>query len=211
MQSLPCRLLNVTISGVLLDWGGVFTVGNFHRRLIHRLAEQFGVEVGKVEQAYRSRQRRIMLGEWSLSTFWANLSAALGIWAPIDTFETIFVASVAPRWEMYELLQALPPELRVGMLSNNFPVVSDYLRAEGSFERFDAVVFSNEVGAIKPEPRIFEIALERMELPASEILFVDDSPANLKAAATLGFQTHLFGGEEELVWQLERSGLVVRV
>lgn len=201
----------MTISGVLLDWSGVFTVGSFHRRLIHRLAEQFGLEVNKVEKAYRARQKRIMLGEWSLGTFWANLSASLGIWAPMDTFETIFVASVAPRWEMYELLQALPPELRIGMLSNNFPVISDYLRAEGSFERFDAVVFSNEVGAIKPERKAFEIALMRMEVPAKEILFVDDNPHNLEAARVLGFQTHHFTDVDTLVNQLEQSGLIIRV
>jgi putative hydrolase of the HAD superfamily len=201
----------VTISGVLFDWSGVFTVGSFHRRLIHRLAEQFGLEVGKVEQAYRSRQQRLLLGQWSLGTFWANLSAALGIWAPIDTFETIFVASVAPRWEMYELLQALPPEFRVGMLSNNFPVISDYLRAEGSFERLDAVIFSNEVGAVKPQPKAFQIALERMELPAAEILFVDNSPYNIKAAQGMDFQTHLFSDVDTLVDQLEQAGLVIRV
>lgn len=196
---------------MLFDWGGVFTVGSFNRRLIHRLAEQFGLEVSKVERAYRSRQQRLLLGDWSLGTFWANLSASLGIWAPIDTFETIFVASVAPRWEMYELLQALPPELRVGMLSNNFPVISDYLRAEGSFERFDAVIFSNEVGAVKPQRKAFEIALERMELPAGEILFVDDSPHNIQVAQGLGFQTHLFTDIEKLLGQFEVAGLVIRV
>ena len=112
---------------------------------------------------------------------------------------------------MYELLQALPPELRVGMLSNNFPVIWDYLRAEGSFERFDAVVFSNEVGAVKPQRKAFEIAIERMELPAGEILFVDDNPHNIQAAEGLGFQTHLFTDVEKLLHQFEMTGLVIRV
>lgn len=50
----------------------------------------------------------------------------------------------------------------------------------------DDLVLSCEVGAAKPEPAIFEAALERLEVPAGETLFVDDQQAYCDGAVALG-------------------------
>jgi FMN phosphatase YigB (HAD superfamily) len=50
-----------------------------------------------------------------------------------------------------------------------------------------AVVVSGDEKLIKPEPRIYEIACERSGLAPEQLLFVDDSLANIRAAAELGF------------------------
>ncbi len=60
------------------------------------------------------------------------------------------------------------------------------------FALFDGIVVSGEEKIIKPDPRIFEILLERYHLTAEDTLFIDDSRANIEAAARLGFQTILF-------------------
>ena len=57
---------------------------------------------------------------------------------------------------------------------------------------FDVVIDSSEVGARKPEPKIYEITREKLDVEAGEILFVDDIGQNLKAAHRLGWQTLLF-------------------
>ncbi len=53
-------------------------------------------------------------------------------------------------------------------------------------EWFDGIVLSGEVGIAKPDPRIFEILLERFELEPNTTLFIDDSLANVEAAAEFG-------------------------
>ncbi len=60
------------------------------------------------------------------------------------------------------------------------------------FALFDGIVVSGEEKIIKPDPRIFEILLERYHLTAGDTLFIDDTRANIEAAARLGFQTILF-------------------
>ncbi len=60
------------------------------------------------------------------------------------------------------------------------------------FALFDGIVVSGEEKIIKPDPRIFEILLERYHLTAGDTLFIDDSRDNIEAAARLGFQTILF-------------------
>ena len=54
---------------------------------------------------------------------------------------------------------------------------------------FDVAVISGREGVAKPDRRIFEIMIERVGSPANELLFVDDSLANLEAARALGIET----------------------
>jgi HAD superfamily hydrolase (TIGR01509 family) len=61
-----------------------------------------------------------------------------------------------------------------------------------AFARLKHVVVSGEVGLMKPDPRIFQLAAERAGLAPAELLFVDDSRRNTDAAAALGFDVHLF-------------------
>jgi putative hydrolase of the HAD superfamily len=195
--------------GILFDWGGVFTVGTFDGRVVRNVARRYGLDEARVAAAYFAEVRRLELGEWSLPRFWAYFAGALGVEAPYEDFEALFLASVAPRPEMYELLAAIPAEVTVGLLSNNYPVISDFLRAGEGFDRFDAVFFSNEEGVKKPDARAFEVALERMGLPAGEVLFVDDHPDNVAAAADLGLMTHRFEATGPFVADLRRRGVTL--
>jgi len=60
------------------------------------------------------------------------------------------------------------------------------------FARLRDVVVSAEEGLIKPDPAIFEVALERAGLDPHELLFVDDSAQNIEAAHGMGFAVHHF-------------------
>ena len=64
--------------------------------------------------------------------------------------------------------------------------------------RFDAVVISCEVGLFKPDPRIYELCLERLVLPAAGTLFVDDRADNVEGAARVGLRTLQFEGPDAL-------------
>ena len=77
-----------------------------------------------------------------------------------------------------------------------------------AFERLGDVVVSAEVGLIKPEPMIFGVVLERAGLAAEELLFVDDSAANIAAARALGFAVHQFTDPAALRPAMEAHGLL---
>ena len=57
---------------------------------------------------------------------------------------------------------------------------------------FDGEVVSCEEHTVKPEPRIYEILLERYGLTPSETLFIDDREMNIEAAAALGIHGFVF-------------------
>ncbi len=76
-------------------------------------------------------------------------------------------------------------------------------RKHDFLSEFDDRVISGHVGVIKPEPRIYEILFERVGRRPSELLFVDNSIANVHAGEALGMSAiHFLPGvdlESELV------------
>lgn len=78
------------------------------------------------------------------------------------------------------------------VLSNMSREFIDFLRRFPVYGLFDGEVVSCEEHTVKPEPRIYEILLERFALKPDETLFVDDRPLNLEAAARFGIHTQLF-------------------
>ncbi len=71
-------------------------------------------------------------------------------------------------------LERLATRYRLGVISNGFADV----HAIGIGDRFDSVVSAHEVGAAKPDPRIFAACIERMGLPPQAMIYVGDDPAN---------------------------------
>lgn len=71
------------------------------------------------------------------------------------------------------------------------------------------VLVSGRVGLVKPDPRIFEVAIERFALDPARTLFVDDSVANVTAARALGFRTLRFEHVEGLRAKLRELGVQV--
>lgn len=78
----------------------------------------------------------------------------------------------------------------------------------GLLKRFDAIVVSGQEGLAKPDPQIFALALRRHGLTAAETVFVDDSPANVRAAESLGLAGVRFTDAAQLRARLVELGLL---
>ena len=94
------------------------------------------------------------------------------------------------------------------------------LSAEVAEETFDAfpvirelqdIVISGAEGLVKPDPRIYDIALDRMGHPAPEtVLFIDDRLENVHAAEAMGMAGHHFQGAKAARDHLIAEGLLAR-
>jgi putative hydrolase of the HAD superfamily len=74
-------------------------------------------------------------------------------------------------------------------------------------ELFEVVVDSAFVGMRKPEPRIYELTLERLggDLGAEECAFVDDLEVNCEAARALGMTAVRFEHAEQAIGDLDAA------
>jgi len=78
------------------------------------------------------------------------------------------------------------------------------------FELFKGkIVVSGEEKLIKPDPKIWELLLERYSIKAEESVFIDDNAKNIEAAKTLGFITVHVTEETDLQTELEKLGIVI--
>lgn len=191
---------------VAFDWGGVFTVGTFDGRSTQNLAERAGVPVDRVRESYFRHVRQLEVGAWSLPQFYDVLAQETGVTLPYEAFEPLYLGSIHDNGPMYATLEGLPRAVRVGLLSNNYPVVSDHLRRDARFARFDALVFSNELGHKKPAPEAFAALEAAMGVPAGQVAFVDDVQENIDAARACGFHGLLYSHEQHDRFRAELAG-----
>lgn len=77
-----------------------------------------------------------------------------------------------------------------------------------AFGRLAGVVASGQEGLLKPDPEIFLLACRRFGLAPGELLFVDDSAANIATAKALGFWVHQFSDPAALRPALEAAGVL---
>lgn len=90
--------------------------------------------------------------------------------------------------------------------AETFPIAVDRFPC---LKIFDGIVVSGSEGIAKPDSRIFEILFERYGLDPGACLFVDDAPANVRAAQEIGFaHAIVFTSAEELRARLVELGVL---
>jgi 2-haloacid dehalogenase len=79
--------------------------------------------------------------------------------------------------------------LKTAILSNGSPAMLDAaVRAAGLGERFDAVLSVEEVGVYKPHPKVYQLAVDRLAMPAAAIAFQSSNAWDAYAASAFGMQ-----------------------
>ena len=107
---------------------------------------------------------------------------------------------------MVEALRRCSDRLRTGMLTNNITPIDSQPFSDAVLEvvgLFDEVIQSSVEGCRKPEPRIYEIACERLGVEPVACVFLDDLGINLKPARAMGMTTIKVVDPEEAIGELE--------
>lgn len=78
----------------------------------------------------------------------------------------------------------------------------------GFLEVFEGIVVSGEEGVAKPDPRLFQLLVDRFALAPGATAFIDDSAVNVAAADAFGLEALLFRGPDLLRDDLSRLGLL---
>ena len=144
-------------------------------------------------------------GEISEADFLAQLTDALepllGHRPEMHRFREIYFEALDPNPPMIELMRELQAGgYRMAMLTNNVrewePLWRSMLPVD---EIFETVVDSAFVGCRKPESKIYEIVLDRIDLPAESCLFVDDVEVNCEGAERAGMTAVHFQDTDQAI------------
>lgn len=179
------------ITFVYFDINGCLV--RFFHRAFNRLSEETGASPDVVETAFWHYNDLVCRGEMDLKEFNEKLTTELSSPHPIDWTE-YYMEAIEPIPAMHEMVRWAAENYRVGLLTNIMPGFISLMIEKGllPMARYEAIVDSSQVKAIKPEPKVYEIATERAGCPPAEILFVDDSRVNLMAAGKQGWRVLWF-------------------
>src|SRR5256712_5064061 len=128
---------------------------------------------------------------------------------PLPPLHSEWRALQAPIRTNIELVRALRPRHRTGILSNADATLRERLtNVVGVVDLFDDIVCSAEVGLAKPEPEIYALACDRLGVPPGACVFVDDHEANVDAATGAGLRALLYRVDrgDDLRAQLATAG-----
>lgn len=110
--------------------------------------------------------------------------------------------------EVVCLVKELKQHCRVALISNTTDVHAEINEERGLYDLFSPAVVSYREGCAKPDKRIFEIALDRMNIEANECVFIDDREEHLDTPKALGFCVVHYTGRDRLVEALHGLGVI---
>ena len=168
--------------------------------------ETEGLAPGTVRELFRGDAEALKLlrgletGELEDAEFEARFGALLGVDEPEGLITRMF-AALRPEETMVDAVRAVRGAgLKTGLISNSWGL-GIYDRAPT--ELFDVAVISGEVGLHKPQPEIYRLACERLEVAPAEAVFVDDLRENCEGAEAVGMTALLHRDPSETVAKLE--------
>jgi epoxide hydrolase-like predicted phosphatase len=194
------------IKAVFFDLGGVILRTEFQAPRQH-LAERLGMEYEDLEKLVFDSPSSIRAshGEISDVEHWEQVVKRLK--RPADEMQSIrdeFFAGDVVDWEIVDFLRSLRPDYFVGLISNAWPDLRDFIAKKKFDDTFDHMVISGEVGVMKPEARIYKIALEQAGVSPNEAVFIDDFYKNVEGCQAVGMHGIHFREPQEALAELRR-------
>jgi glucose-1-phosphatase len=198
------------VEAVIFDLGNVLV---FHDNalLARRLGERAGLteqEVGRRltnPDLFAGTNRGLLDGDGIRR----EVCRLLAVEIDQEEFETLWSCHFAVNQPIQPLIESLVGRVKLLLLSNTNVLHTDFLRPNlPVLERFDHLLFSHDLGLVKPEPAFYEAALARAGVAPEAAVFFDDMPEFVEAARALGIRGHVFRDTDEFAQQLRDMSLL---
>lgn len=179
------------------------------------LARLLDAPAEQVMTAYWAHRRQYD-GDSDGSTFWSAVAKDAGTGPPDAELIAELVRLDDAGWGVADedvlmlIDDAAAAGLRLAVLSNAPSSMGRLISAMPWAGVFDPLVFSGDVGLLKPEARIYRHLLELLGAQPAEVAFLDDRIDNVDGAAALGIRAVQFTGVDAAREQLAALGLPVR-
>jgi putative hydrolase of the HAD superfamily len=189
----------IPIRAVIFDYGNVLCFPQTQAD-VQRMVEICGMSLPRFTELYWRYRLAYDRADLNRETYWATVAREdertfspeqVDQVVEIDCTGWARINPAAMQW-VQQLRQA---NLQLALLSNMPAEISHYLTANHKWPSlFHHLVFSCDLRRTKPEPEAYQVCLEKLQVAASEALFLDDRPENVEAAKKLGIHGVVFDG-----------------
>jgi len=202
------RYVRISPSAIIFDYGNVLSQSQ-PLADVQAMADILNLPLPQFTELYWRFRVPYDAGSLDPADYWKTLSPGLAAGLTIDQIRALIEvdsrswshpAPLVPEWAR-ELRAA---GLKIAILSNMPATVRDHVLSCSWLPEFDSRTFSCDVGVCKPQSRIYDVCLRQLGAKPSEVLFLDDREANVRAAETLGLHAILFRDASSAAREIER-------
>lgn len=210
--------MSTDLQAVIWDFGGVLTSSPFEAftryEAANDLPKDFVRSVNAVniqENAWAKLERSEVTAD-EFDVLFRDESRALGHEVPGKDILGLLSGDVRPA--VVEALKICKAQVKVGCITNNAPIgkgagmSSDANKAAQVSEimkLFDHVIESSKLGIRKPDPRIYALMCEALDVDPKHCVYLDDLGINLKPARAMGMHTIKVLNEAQLLQDLRQA------
>ena len=197
----------MTIRAVIWDMGGVLLrTEDYASR--DRLARRLGMQRADLEELvfWGESGSRAQLGEIDIDQHWENVRIEFNL-SPqgLSEFKDDFWGGDQLDMELIAYIRSSRSRYKTGLLSNAFSNLRQVINEVWKLvDTFDEMIISAEVGLVKPDERIYWLALERLGVKAEEAVFIDDFTRNIERARLLNMHAIHFRSPYQARVELEQ-------
>jgi putative hydrolase of the HAD superfamily len=205
----------LAIEAVIFDFGGVLTSSPFEAFARFETERGLPIDIirrtnaaNHLENAWAKFER----AEVDVETFdhlFADESRALG--AEVRGRDVLPLLQGDLRPEMVEALKRIKARFKTGCITNNLPanaigsMTGRSLYVAEVMVLFDHVIESAKIGLRKPDPRIYQLMVEKLEVDPKTCVYLDDLGVNLKPAREMGMTTIKVASGAQAIAELEAA------
>ncbi len=193
-----------TISAIIFDWGGVL-IDDPAPPMLSYLSRAWQVKEPEFASAYKKYEADFQKGNISENELWNAMAADLKKAIPKSNslWGEAFRHAYSPKAEMLELATTLKSRgYKIALLSNTELPAVEIFNSQ-NYDVFDVATFSCIEKTRKPEAKIYELTLQRLNVKPSEAIFIDDREDYIRGAQRVGLNAILFRTPDDV-----KKGLV---
>lgn len=197
---------------LIFDLGNVVLTNDWHYVCPEKdeeFSNYFGISNDDMERGWNSFWPKFRTGEISEDEFWTGFLKTAGA-KKIDVgrAKEIWRKYQKPVENMLNLLEKLKQNYRLAALTTVGREALDFKREKWKLDNyFEVIVSSGYSGLIKPDIRIYELVVKKLDVDPNQCLFIDDKEINLPPANKIGMRTILFTGQNDLERKLHMMNI----
>jgi epoxide hydrolase-like predicted phosphatase len=195
------------IKAVVFDFGGVLvrTEDSAGRR---KWEEQLNLTRGELARLVFDSEVAALatIGGTAEEEIWKQLAVRLQLSpAEIVELQQDFWSGDRLDTDLVEFLSSLRPRYKTAILSNAWTGARlVFTEKFGLHQAVDTILISAEESLAKPDPRIYQLLADRLEVEVSEVVLVDDFHVNIQAARETGMQAVHFQNPQQALQDLSK-------
>src|SRR3990172_9968585 len=186
---------SAAIEAVIWDLGGVI-LRTEDRSMRAAWESRLGLSEGELDKLVFAGEmgRKAALGQAQAQDVWRWVGSRLELGPEeLERLQDEFWQGDQLDGALVQFIRELRRECRTALLSNAWPGMRQLIENEWSIaDCFDDLFISAELGLAKPDPKIYRLGLDRLDLPPARAGFIDDFSENGKAPAAFGLRAIQF-------------------